>query len=254
MTVRRLSTFVVMGAVLVSSLAFAACGGNSPAGTAATAEVAPTQTPSPQLPGEVTPFPVPERVRLDLADDVVVVFVEGLPADPPGKVAYVTHVPSGSQAVLDRRGKVIARHDGRGGGPAKLEGVLGDEAIMERILAVLQSSTNARPRPFTITWVNFVRFGGVTYVAKGGLTAAATLDGERVLTVEELGPEVYRVAFKLEGYIGSIRYRSQDGDAGYLRPGTPVYLVDGYARRSSAWPPSGKAVSPFLRPTPTPPR
>ena len=43
------------------------------------------------------------------------------------KVAYVTHVPSGSQTVLDRQGPIIERHDGRGDGPARLEAVQADE-------------------------------------------------------------------------------------------------------------------------------
>ena len=41
---------------------------------------------------------VTEHVRLDLDDDVVVTF-DGEPG--AGKTAYVTHVPSGAQVVLD---------------------------------------------------------------------------------------------------------------------------------------------------------
>ena len=48
------------------------------------------------------------------------------------------------------------------------------------------------------------------------------------MTVEDLGPELFRVAFRLDGYAG-FDYRSQDGDAGYLDLGTPVYAVKGYA-------------------------
>ena len=46
------------------------------------------------------------------------------------------------------------------------------------------------------------------------------------MTADDLGPELYRVAFRGDGYVGSYRY--QDGDATYLNPGTPVYAVKGY--------------------------
>ena len=51
-------------------------------------------------------------------------------------------------------------------------------------------------------------------------------NGERALTADDLGPELYRVAFRRVGYAGSYRY--QDGDATYLNPGIPVYAVKGY--------------------------
>ncbi len=43
-----------------------------------------------------------------------------------------------------------------------------------------------------------------------------------------MGPEIYRVAFKVEGHITG-GYRIQDGDAAFLDPGTPIYAVKGYA-------------------------
>ena len=46
--------------------------------------------------------------------------------------------------------------------------------------------------------------------------------------MEHLGPELYRIAFRLDGYAGPF-YQSQDGDATFLNPGTPVYAVKGYA-------------------------
>ena len=86
----------------------------SPGTDVQTQQVAtPTTTPTPQFPGSITPVPASESYRLDLGAGVVVAFVEGLSPEQPDKVAYVTHVPSGSQAVLDRDGQIIDRHDGR---------------------------------------------------------------------------------------------------------------------------------------------
>ena len=48
--------------------------------------------------------PAIENYRLDLGSGVVVAFVEGLTPEMSEKVAFVTHVPSGSQAVLDATG------------------------------------------------------------------------------------------------------------------------------------------------------
>ena len=59
--------------------------------------------------------------RLELGSGVVVAFVEGLTPEMSEKVAYVTHVPTGSQAILDREGKVVGRHDGRADGPSRLD-------------------------------------------------------------------------------------------------------------------------------------
>lgn len=78
----------------------------------------------------VLPWAEPERAsedyRLDLGPGVVAAFVEGLTPGMQGKVAYVTHVPSGTQAVLDRSGKLVHRHDGRAGGPERLDALFGD--------------------------------------------------------------------------------------------------------------------------------
>ena len=82
--------------------------------------VTPTSTPSPMLPGSVTPEPASETYRLDLGPGLVAAFVEGLTPEMPEKVAYVTHVPSGTQAILNREGHVIHRHEGRADGPSPL--------------------------------------------------------------------------------------------------------------------------------------
>ncbi|MBI4336651.1 MAG: hypothetical protein HY683_02325 [Chloroflexi bacterium] len=187
-------------------------------------ESSPTPTPTPLLPGQLTPRPAPERVRLDLGDGIVVAFVEGLLADLPGKVVYVTHVPSGTQVVLDREGRIVERHDGRGDGPARMDAVLADEAAMGRIMAGLRSAEDARPRQSAIDWVPFIKFGGVTYVQNWRF---GTAEGERQPMEDDLGTELYRVAFRLDGNVG-VTYRSEDGDAAYLNPGTRVYAVKGY--------------------------
>ena len=83
--------------------------------------------------------------RLELGSGVVVAFVEGLTPEMAEKVAYVTHVPTGSQAILDREGKVVGRHDGRADGPSRLDAVLEDDAAMARIIEVLTNRKGARP-------------------------------------------------------------------------------------------------------------
>ena len=220
----------------VVAFALAACGDVGPtpsatqespgAGSQVQQSPTPTATPSPKLPGSITPAPASERYRLDLGDGVVVAFVEGLSPEVSGKVAYVTHVPSGTQAVLDRDGRVIERHDGRDDGPDRLDAVLADQATMGRIMKDLQGDGDLLPRETAADWLHSIQFGGITYLAKGGWGGHILTEGERALTTEDLGPELYRVAFRIEGYSG---YSHQDGNATYLNPGTPVYAVKGYA-------------------------
>ena len=187
----------------------------------------PTATPSPKLPGSITPVPASERYKLDLGDGVVVAFVEGLSPEFEGKVAYLTHVPSGSQLVLDRDGQVIDRHDGRDDGPDRLDAFLSDQATVERILYGLQGDEDLRPRESAADWVHSIQFGGITYLAKGSLGGPIITEGKRALIIEDLGPELYRVAYRIDGYGG---HAHQDGDATYLNPGTPVYAAKGYAQ------------------------
>ena len=202
--------------------------GESPGTDVQTQQMAtPTTTPTPQLPGSITPVPASETYRLDLGPGVVVAFVEGLSPDMPDKVAYVTHVPSGSQAVLDRDWQVIDRHDGRGDGPSRLDAVLSDEAAMGRIVEGLKSDEDVRPRETVIDWVPLAQFGGIHYLARWRLAGQTAREGDRDLTLEDLGPELYRIAFRGDGYVGA-DYRYQDGDSTYLDPGTPVYAVKGY--------------------------
>ncbi len=76
-----------------------------------------------------------EAPRLDFGHGVVVAFDKGTSSEVPGKVAYVTDVPSGSQMVIGREGQVISRHDSRDDGPAQLDVILADEVIMGGIIA-----------------------------------------------------------------------------------------------------------------------
>ena len=188
----------------------------------------PTSTPTPMLPGSITPAPASKNYRLDLGAGLVVAFVEGLSPEFSGKVAYVTHVPSGSQAVLDRDGRTIDRHDGSDNGPARLDGVLGDDAAMDRIMEVLLSDEDSRPRENLIEWIPSVRFGGISHTARWRVVGPNTITIEGELTKEHLGPELYRIAFRGDGYVG-INYRYQDGDSTYLNPGTLIYAVKGYS-------------------------
>ncbi len=160
-----------------------------------------------------------ESVRLDLGDGIVVAFVKGQSTELPGKVACVTHVPSGSQAVLDSEGRSIERHNGRDDGTSRLDAVLADEAAMEPITRGIQSDDEHPPsRKEHILWIPSVKFGGITYLG---------IDGS-VLTADQLGHELYRVAFRVDGYVGS-SCSNQDGDATFLNPGMPGYAVKGYA-------------------------
>lgn len=87
---------------------------------------------------------------------------------------------------------------------------------MLAILGLVSCNTS-----INIDWVNFIKFGGITYV--GDL-----LNQGRALKESDLGPEFAKVKFKLSGNASDPGYHAQDGDAAYLNPGTPVYTVKGY--------------------------
>ena len=229
----------LIGALVIGLLFVAACRGVESTPTATTTQdlpgpgaqvqqvPPPTATPSPKFPGSITPAPASESFRLDLGGGVVVAFVEGLSPKFSGKVAYVTNVPTGSQLVLDPDGEIIDRHDGRDDGPDRLDAVLADQATVDRIVEGLKGDGDLRPRQTAADWAHSIQFGGITYLAKGSLGGPIITEGERALTTEDLGSELYRVAFRIEGYSG---YSHLDGDATYLNPGTPVYGVKGYVQ------------------------
>ena len=213
--------FLTLAVLGVSAFPLAACGAMPP-------RDAPTTTSPPQPTAPRPSEAVSENYRLDLGSDVVVAFVEGLTPEMSEKVAYVTHVSSGSEAILNRNGMVLERHDGRGNGSSRLDAVLGDEGQMARITAVLTNGEDASPKPHTIGWVPVVKFSGIQYMRRWDLVGRITRPDHADLAENHLGPELYRIAFRLDGYAGPF-YHSQDGDAAYLNPGTQVYAVRGYA-------------------------
>jgi hypothetical protein len=71
-----------------------------------------------------------------------------------------------------------------------------------------------------IDWVNFVRFGGITYLA--------SFDAGRELQPADLGAQFATVRFRLDGNVSDPNYQSQDGDAAFLDAGTAIYRVNGY--------------------------
>ena len=167
-----------------------------------------------------TPVPASQTYRLDLGPGMVVAFVEGLTPEMSEKVAYVTHVPSGAQAILDREGQVIRRYEGRADGPDRLDALLDDETAMAPVLEGLTNGEDARPQRHTISWIPMMQFGGIQFERLGRNAAD--------LGMEDLGPELHRVAFRGDRYADAF-YRFQDGDATFLNPGTPVYAVRGYS-------------------------
>jgi len=166
--------------------------------------------------------------RLNLGSGVVATFVEGLSPEMPGRVAYITHVASGSQAILDSEGRVVQRHDGRADGAGRLDAVLSDGATVALVMQRLTNGGDLNPRPHTILWVPLMQFGGIQYVRKWNSTGEGNLRDDRDLAVEDLGPELYRVAYRGSGYAGPY-YRYQDGDSTHLNPGTRVFEVKGYS-------------------------
>jgi hypothetical protein len=72
-----------------------------------------------------------------------------------------------------------------------------------------------------IDWVNFVRFGGITYLA--------SFDAGRELQPADLGTRFATVHFRFEGNVHDPSRQTRDGDAAFLDAGTQVYRVNGYA-------------------------
>ena len=128
----------------------------------------------------------PKEYRLDLDSGIVVTFDKGPSPEAQGKVAYVTHVPSGSQMMIGPAGQVLSRHDERGGDPERLDEILTDKAIMVRIIA--EANADDLPFPQHADWINFVKFEGITYIAN---------KGRGKLGLDWLGKERYRIAFEI---------------------------------------------------------
>lgn len=76
-----------------------------------------------------------------------------------------------------------------------------------------------------IDWIDFVKFDGITYVA---VAQRGTPVG-RELRDSDLGREFARTTFKLDGNVNDPSYRTRDGDAAFLEPGTAVYALRSYS-------------------------
>ncbi len=96
---------------------------------------------------------------------------------------------------------------------------------MAPIMDGLNNGQDVRPREHFISWIPMVQFSEIHFVRRQWNPAS---HGGRDLGSEDLGPELYRVAFRGDGYSGAFHHW-QDGDATYLNPGTPVYAVRGYS-------------------------
>lgn len=93
--------------------------------------------------------------------------------------------------------------------------------------ALLMAGCNWLPwnRPVAmIDWTEFVKLKGITY---DGLYA----QHGRTLTEADLGDLYDQVRFKVAGNITYTGYKTKDGDAASLEPGTKVYRVKGYDPR-----------------------
>ena len=167
-----------------------------------------------------------EASRLDLGHGVVAAFGQGPSSEAQGKVAYVTHVSSGSQMVIGREGQVISRHNGRGDGPAQLDVILADQVIMGDIIAGANAEDPLIPE--RILRIHFVKFEGITYLAKEVRPGIYSAKREGLAIERDLSAERYRVAFKLDDYARP-GYHSQNGDAAYLDLGTPIFELKRYA-------------------------
>src|SRR5262245_44550049 len=82
-----------------------------------------------------------------------------------------------------------------------------------------QSSSNFQH--VQIDWVDFIRFGGITYTRP-------PVGSGRALNASDLGPVFATIHFKLDGNVQDPGYQSKDGDAAFLPAGTKVYAVKGY--------------------------
>jgi len=77
-------------------------------------------------------------------------------------------------------------------------------------------------QPITTTlidWVNFIKFHDITYQA---------IYQERLLDATKLGPLYEKVKFKLADNVHDPNYKSKNGDAAFLSPGTAIYALKDY--------------------------
>ena len=70
-----------------------------------------------------------------------------------------------------------------------------------------------------IDWVNFIQVGSTQFVAGP--------QSQTVLRESDLGPVYAHVKYKVSGNVCDPSYRPKDGDAAFLDPGTPIYVISG---------------------------
>jgi hypothetical protein len=93
--------------------------------------------------------------------------------------------------------------------------------LLAPILVSVALGTACQGSGISIDWVDFVQFHGVTY-------GAAWTSPGRPLQQGDLGPQYGIVKVKLAASQDP-NHRIQDGDAGFLDPGTAVYAMKGYS-------------------------
>ena len=187
--------------------------------TVASALNLPTPTPEPRplsLDDKAKP---PEYSRLDFDNDIVVAFVDD---QTRGRIAFVTHVPTGAQAVLNKEVEVIERYGGTGEGDGFLDATLAHVGVLSKIQESFLYEDDLPGNGF-MDWVNAINFNGNSYTSKG------KRGGGNQVEPSYLGPVLYRVAFHLDANLVPGNYRVRDGDAALLPPGTPIHSVVGYS-------------------------
>jgi hypothetical protein len=146
---------------------------------------------------------VNERRRLAVALTLPALVVLAMFFVPLDDVARGNAAARGNEAaqapsILDR---IFARGSGTAGG--------------------IRRSTTPVAGEESYDWADILKLDGITY-------SAGLLNGGRALRDDDLGGEVGRVSFRLNGSVPPIGYVPKDGDAAYLDPGTPLYGVNGY--------------------------
>lgn len=71
-------------------------------------------------------------------------------------------------------------------------------------------------------WANFIKFKDIEYVAGPGVR-------DPVIDDADVGAEFARTTFKTSGTVCDLSYRTQNGHAAFLEPGTPVFMIYGAA-------------------------
>ena len=104
------------------------------------------------------------------------------------------------------------------------------------VLAIAGACTSGQPESPSATkspgggcipeYADFMRLGGITYVGQGPRQVG------RPITEADLGPVVGKVKRTLsESFPVCTKYTENDGDAGFVEVGEPIFTLKGYDRR-----------------------